>query len=28
VEELLDRYTARFTDDFAAAMPMRQSPTD
>jgi len=28
VQELLDRYTARFTDDFAAAMPMRQSPTE
>ena len=27
-EELLDRYTARFTDDFAAAMPMRQSPSE
>jgi biotin carboxylase len=25
VEELLDRYTARFNEDFAATMPMRQS---
>jgi hypothetical protein len=28
VEELLDGYTARFTEDFAAAMPMRQSATE
>jgi len=28
VEELLDRYPTRFNDDFAAAMPMRQSPTE
>lgn len=28
VEELLGRYAARFMEDFAAAMPMRQSPTE
>jgi len=28
VEELLDRYTARFTEDFVASMPMRQSPVE
>ena len=28
VEELLDRYAARFSEDFVAAMPMRQSPVD
>jgi biotin carboxylase len=28
VEELLDRYAVRFLEDFSAAMPMRQSPTE